>query len=569
MNREQFSLDLKHFSSHTFFDGNEADRSVNQNWSLFKDKVTDLMKKHIPTRTFRPKFDVPWMSTSIKRGIRKKHRLYKRAKKTGHKQHWKSFKRQQAELKKIIRNTRLSYLDDKVGKGLEAGNTKPFWNYMKSLRKDAPGIYALKDQGVQHKDPEAKANILNSFFGSVFTKDHTSKHQHSVSYNFPNMDEIMISTAGVHKQLANLKVGKAPGPDGIPPIILKYFADDIAPILTFIYQQSLDTSTVPDDWRKANVIPIHKKEAKNKASNYRPVSLTCICCKILEHIIVSNIHKHFDNFDILTDVQHGFRPRRSCESQLLIAYYDLIQARQTGTQVDMMALDFSKAFDKVSHPRLLSKLDALGVRGKTHNWIESFLSLRTQTVVLEGSSSNTIPVESGVPQGSVLGPILFLIYINDLAIGLSPGTKCRLFADDCLLYREIRSFNDVSILQSDLDTLQNWERAWLMEFNPSKCWVMNVNPSRKVDHTYHYNIHGIDLVEVNTLKYLGVHLSDDLKFHKHINELCAKANQQLGMLRRNLFFLFPDHKGAGILCFGSPICRVCLLLVGSLPAGSN
>ena len=193
----------------------------------------------------------------------------------------------------------------------------------------------------------------------------------------------------------------------------------------------------------------------------------------MEHIVVSNIRRHLDIHDILADEQHGFRNKRSSENQLLTFTQSLFKSVSGGGQVDTIVLDFSKAFDKVPHNRLMSKLDFYGIRGDLHRWIESFLRNRQQTVVLEGSKSSTSSVISGVPQGTVLGPTLFLIFINDLLSYVK--SPVRLFADDCVIYREIKSSLDASTLQSDLNNLHRWEREWLMELNPEKCFCLEHN----------------------------------------------------------------------------------------------
>ena len=425
---------------------------------------------------------------------------------------------------------------------------KRFWSYIKSLRKDTTGVAPLKDSGRLFNAPKDKAEILSRQYQSVYTQeDQDSPVPEPEGVPYPCMKDFTVTEEGVEKLLHKSNPHKASGPDMIPARLLKECSKDLAPLLATIFNKSLQTGTVPTDWKKANVSAIFKKGQRYDPANYRPVSLTCLCCKLLEHVVVSNVMKHVDQHKILTDCQHGFRARRSCETQLVTLVHELSQAQDEGTQTDMVILDFSKAFDRVPHKRLLQKLHHYGIRGHIHRWVADFLTDRTQNVIIEGVTSDSAPVVSGVPQGSVLGPLLFLLFINDLPDNLTSQT--RLFADDCIVYRTVRNQEDCMLLQQDLYKLAEWEHRWGMEFHPQKCSVLSVTRPRSrstIKHPYKLKGHTLEVQECT--KYLGVDLHWSLSWKPHIDRITKKANSTLGFLRRNLKAGTEETKANAYFC---------------------
>ena len=319
--------------------------------------------------------------------------------------------------------------------------------------------------------------------------------------------------------------------------------------LSFIFQQSYDCNTVPSDWSNALVTAIFKKGNKSDPANYRPISLTCICCKIMEHIILSHMSKHLSLNNILIDQQHGFREKFSCETQLISAVHDWAKGINLCQQTDVILLDFSKAFDSVPHERLLTKLDYYGIRGKMLNWIKAFLSNRTQKVSVNGVLSSSRPVVSGVPQGSVLGPVLFILFIND--ISCSVQSNLRLFADDCVLYREVATSQDCLILQQDLHRLFLWSKTWQLTFNVNKCYHLGIT-CKRTPVNFNYTLDGKLISRVASATYLGISISDNLSWNKHCDIICKKANSTLGLLRRILSGCTPEVKSTAYLTLVRP-----------------
>ena len=512
----------------------QVHHDIDQAWESLKTAILNTIEKRVPSKMTTSRHTNPWMNTEIRRLIRRKQRAHRKARQTKTKRDNDRYKRLQRDVQYKIRRANKAYMENTVSSDCK-DNSKKFWAYVKSKGHEFTGVAPLKNQeGFLQSDTKARANILNEQFKSVFTKEDLSNIPDTGCSDIPTMNNIRIDWKGVYKLLKNLKTHKATGPDEIPAYILKTAADELAPALAWFFQLSIDQGEIPQDWRQALVVPIFKKGDKHQPSNYRPVSLTSITCKLLEHIIHSNIMQHFDQHRILCDNQHGFRKKRSCETQLLSTVQEIASSTAKGQQVDIILLDFAKAFDKVPHTRLLHKLDHYGVRDNVKRWIESFLSQREQQVILDGVRSDTAEVLSGVPQGTVLGPLLFLCFINDLPESIK-SSQAKLFADDSLLFKVIKNDSDRALLQRDLSALEHWEKTWQMSFNPTKCVVLRIctKKKRKILPTQ-YQLHGHTLEVVDASKYLGVTITDDLSWETHVQNVVCKANRTLGFVRRNL-----------------------------------
>ena len=310
----------------------------------------------------------------------------------------------------------------------------------------------MNNQGVVLTDAGAKAELLNEFFSSVFTSEDTTAVPVATQEYSGSLDEILsdvvVDAATIEEKIRTLKADKSPGNDDMSPRLLKAISKEIAEPVATIFRRSLDEGRVPWDWRTANVTPLFKKGSKQQPENYRPVSLTSQICKVVESLLRDALVQHLDKHNLIRDSQHGFRKGYSCASNLLMFLETVTAAVDSGCKVDTVYLDLAKAFDKVPHQRLMSKLRAHGIGGLVSGWIEAWLRDRQQCVCLKGSCSGWRPVHSGVPQGSVLGPVLFLIFINDLDKDVSSNVLK--FADDTKVYRVVMNSDDGQKLQDDL-----------------------------------------------------------------------------------------------------------------------
>ena len=308
----------------------------------------------------------------------------------------------------------------------------------------------------------------------------SSKHKHSsttrrnkhlpnipINNQGPKLTNIHIQSKEVNDALKVLKSGKATGPDTINNIVLKELSNELSLPLCNLFNQSLRLSKVPRQWKLAHVCAIFKKKDPHDVCNYRPISLLSAISKVLERIIHKQVFNFFHDNKFISSFQSGFVPKDSTVNQLTYIYHTFCKALDDGKEVRSVFCDISKAFDRVWHKGLLFKLEQSGISSSLLLWFKDYLSDRTQCVVLSGSSSDTVPILAGVPQGSILGPLLFLVYINDIVSDI--GSSIRLFADDTTLYVIVDDpQNAAARLNSDLQKINDWASTWLVTFNPEK-----------------------------------------------------------------------------------------------------
>ena len=417
-------------------------------------------------------------------------------------------------------------------------NSKKFFSYIrsKSLTKDKVHPLKDRDQNLVFSDKDI-CTLLNDYFTSVFTHENSAIAYPTLNYrleseNNETVNSVIISENVVCKLLQELKVGKAPGPDGLHPALLQGAARALCKPVTKIFNATLNKGIVPDAWKKANVTALFKSGPKWDPANYRPVSLTSCLCKILEKCIKNEMMQHVSKYEIIKDSQHGFLPGKSCLTNLIEFLHYCHENVDKGKPVDIIYLDFSKAFDRVPHSRLIYKLESYGFNKCIIAWIQNWLNSRVQRVVLNGSASEWSMVCSGIPQGSVLGPLLFILYINDIDSDIV--SRLSKFADDTKLFSEASSTEQALLLQQDLDNLYQWSQDWLMLFNIKKCKVMHLGQNNM--HVS-YKLGGETLSTVDEEKDLGVIIQSDLKVSAQCLKAVKSSKRILGLICRN----FSNH----------------------------
>lgn len=511
-----------------------SDKDIDEAWTFFEKMMVNSIDKNVPLGKIGHSFKKKWMTREVLEIVKEKHRAYRKLRK----QRTEENKRKYQEAKgKALSSTRKARIDFecRIAKDVKV-NPKEFYNYCNGKMTTRGEISVITtEEGEKIYDEQEIAEKMNESFTSVFTiRDvHHLPEKEQVQVN-EQLVHIGITEDRVRRMLMEQKPGKSAGPDGIHARVVSEAREELVIPLTIIFKKSLANGVIPEAWKKAEVVPIYKKGRKDIPLNYRPVSLTSVIGKILEKMIREEIMNHLDRNNLIHTAQHGFVRGRSCQTQLLLVTEEWTKWMEEKKTFDCVYMDYRKAFDSVPHCRLLNKLEAYGIAGKVLKWLGSFLDNRKQRVRVGKGLSDWKKVTSGVPQGSVLGPTLFVIFIDDLPSEVE--STVALFADDTKMYRVVQSEDDHQALQRDINKLEKWSRMWQLPFNTDKCKIMHYGRNNP---QFEYRLGRTKIKAVTEEKDLGVIFDPLMDFSSNACKTAAVGNARLSLIKKNF-----KHLGA-------------------------
>ena len=516
--------------------------SKTDNIDVLSDNLTDMLHYFtelcIPSKivTVRPG-DKPGMTSEVRKFFRQAKRLHKRAKRTGSPEHYAHFSDKRREAKAAFRkasNTFYTNISDK----LINPNTsqKSYWKLTKMVygNKVSNGIHNIMCGDRLIDDSTEMAKSFNTYFAEQCSMSAHSVADPLPAFNFitdTRLDLFSTTPEEVFSALSILDSNKAVGADFISNKVLKECAQSLCEPLSRLFNMSFTQCIFPATWKGANVVPLFKKENRHLVSNYRPVSLLSNLSKVMEKVVYKKLYKYLGDNNLLTDKNSGFKHSDSTVNQLLFITQKIANALDDKHDACIVFLDVSKAFDKVWHKGLLFKLNQMGITGNALKWIESYLSDRFQRVVVNGCSSQWLYTNSGVPQGSILGPLFFLVYINDLVLNLE--CDVHLFADDTSL---LDCFDDSAESNGkicrDLEKIERWSVLWKVTFNANKTRYMIITRKNNYPNYPPIYLHNTSIERTDQYTHLGLVFTSNFKWNKHIEKCICKASKRIALLNR-------------------------------------
>jgi Reverse transcriptase (RNA-dependent DNA polymerase)/Endonuclease-reverse transcriptase len=515
----KFSEILNHLNS---VDWDSAFRNANVDScvDIFYDQLNYCIENFVPLISSPPNIKRhPWQTRELINLENKKNKAFKTRRMA-------QFKFLRTKYHDLHRRCYSAYLRN-IENGIKI-NPKKFFEYANHKTKVSGYPSSMRSDFSTADSPQDVAELFATFFESVYVDDDGGGHVDTSNRINCGFSTLNFTMNDIETAIDGLDGSKGPGDDGIPPNFIKHCVNGLKTPLLHIFNLSLSKGIFPNKWKKSFLIPIFKSGKRDEVGNYRGVAILSCFAKIFEVLTYSHIF--FAVKSSLPTNQHGFVSGRSTVTNLIEFTSFILNSMESGFQIDSIYTDFSKAFDKVNHRLLILKLSCLGFGGNFLNWIASYLTGRRQYVKIGNSRSRMIPVKSGVPQGSHLGPLLFIIFVSDVDVCFK-FVRYLMYADDLKIYFKIRNVADYNRVQSELHNFNQWCSNNKMILNLSKCKIISFSRSSSI-HDFQYTLSGSVLDRVESISDLGVILDSKLTFVAHIDATINKANKKLGYIKR-------------------------------------
>jgi exonuclease III len=535
-NADAFLLELELFPWSVL----EAFDSVDDSWSVLQHTLCSIFDKHAPQVTRRVRGEsVPWMTDAIRANIYQRDHFRKKSCKDKDPYLREQYRKFRNRVNISIRTAKRDYFDGLIQEN--ARKPDMLWKTLKSMlpKQKSKNITKLEINGQPVNNSQGICTAFNSFFTTIGAKlaarfgppttRQTSGGARETKFKFNS-----IPAQSIEKELRNLSAKKAGGIDCIPSKICKLAAPVIAQPLHYLFNTSLEKGMLPNQWKWGKVTPIYKDGPETNPTNYRPITVLPVIMKVFEKFVHNQLYQYVKENNILNPFQSGFRPAHSTSTALLDVTEYLYGNMDKGLLTGVIFLDLKKAFDTVDVDILLHKLSDIGVDDIVYQWFHDYLKTRRQSVFLNGTTSASMPIDYGVPQGSILGPLLFTLYINDLPKALTQ-TKVVLYADDTAIFYASKDIHEIQkALTDDLFRAQTWLDENKLTLNASKTKTMLFGTPQRLRRSLHFKIETADytLEHVSVFKYLGAWLDSSLNWEHHINKMHSKVSQRLGVLKR-------------------------------------